>query len=96
MVWVPQSSEPLARLSLLQCAQPLRVESGPDVGIALQIRYSMVEEDEPAFDLFDELALERVKKDFISPNESRFTFTIKEHGVKHFYRVFAESKLEKK
>jgi hypothetical protein len=72
--------------------KPRRIESGDDVGIALQILYAVVETEEAGYDLFDEEQLERVKKTFLEPNKTQWEFTIHPHGIKHFYRVFAEPK----
>jgi hypothetical protein len=82
----------MAKKKVVIDPRPFRVESGPDVGIALRIMYNMVEPDEPGYDLFDVDQLELVKKNLIKGNESGFTFTIVPHGMKQWSRVFAESK----
>jgi hypothetical protein len=83
--------EELAVKKVVQHAVPVRMESGQDVGIVLQIRYEIVESEVPGFDLFNEEGLVRVKKELISLG-GPYTFTVKEHGIKHFYRVLAELK----
>jgi hypothetical protein len=73
---------------------PMRIESGPDVGIALQLRPNMVELGEPGYDLFDDGLLELLKKDFIALNESRFTFTYEKAPLGAYTRVFAQFKVK--
>ncbi len=82
----------MPRKKVVQNPVPFRVESGGDVGIALQIRYEMVAPEDPGFDLFDEHQLARVKAELIALSENRFTFTFEPHPLKQWCRVFAESK----
>lgn len=82
----------MAKKKLVIDPRPFRIESGPDVGIALKIGYNLVEPDEAGYDLFDERMLEFVKKDFIPQNETRFTFTIEPHSMRQWSRIFAEVK----
>jgi len=72
--------------------RPYRVESGPDVGIALQIMYNMVEPGDAGYDLFDDYQPERLRRDFIPLNETRFNFTFEPGPMNPWKRVFAEFK----
>lgn len=82
----------MAKKKVVIIPSPFRVESGPDVGIALQIRYNMVEPGDAGYDLFDVDQVELVKKNLIHSNENRFTFTIEAGPAKPWSRVFAEFK----
>jgi hypothetical protein len=82
----------MAQMKVVQSPEPFIVQSGDDIGIALMVRFRIVELHAEGFELFDEEALERVKTKFMPANQSQWEFKVQEHGIKHFYRVFAESK----
>ena len=85
----------MAKKKIVVNPVPMRIESGPDVGISLRLDYAMVEPDAPGYDLFNSKQLDNLKADFIAQNDTRFTFTYEPHGIPAYSRVFAESKFEK-
>jgi hypothetical protein len=48
-------------MKVVQSPEPLMVQSGTDVGIALILRYRIVEVHDVGYDLFSEEALERYR-----------------------------------
>jgi len=82
----------MAKKKLVINFVPMRIESGPDVGISPRVEYALVEPADAGYDLFDVDMLAFVKEHFVKLNESRFTFTVEPHGMKAWSRVFAESK----
>jgi hypothetical protein len=82
----------MAKKKLVVTPRPFRVESGPDVGIALQLWYEMVDPQDPGYDLFDDDLLEVVKKNFVAHNEQRFQITYEPGPAPGYTRVFTEFK----
>lgn len=82
----------MAKKKIVINPKPFRMESGPNIGIALQIMYDMVAPEDAGYDLFDEHQLERLKEDFVKVNESRFAFSYEPGPINSYTRVFAEFK----
>ena len=82
----------MSKKKIIVAPYPFRVESGPDVGLALKFKYDMVGRDDAGYDLFDDDLLEFVKRDFVALNEQRLMITYERGPLRGYTRVFAEFK----
>jgi hypothetical protein len=81
----------MPRQKVVQYTRPCRIESGSDIGIALQVFYEFAPLDQLCdYDLFDEEQLVEAREKVYTLNQHGYIFTEVEHPFGDFWRIFVD------